>query len=73
LLELTNGHEEAGYFTPDELMGHIKPKVALSSKRDLGLMLGRLGLHSRILYRNGNEARYYELLPTRLRTIYESR
>jgi len=73
LLELTNGHEEAGYFTPDELMGYMKPKVALSSKRDLGLMLGRLGLHSRILYRNGNEARYYELLPTRLRTIYESR
>lgn len=73
LMELTNGHEEASYHTPDELVDFMKYKIAFSSKRDLGLMLGRLGIHSRVLYRNGSEARYYELLPSRLRTIYESR
>jgi len=73
LIELTNGQKEASYFTPDDLVNYMKPKVAFSSKRDLGLMLGRLGLHSRVFYRNGSEGRYYELLPATLKIIYESR
>jgi len=73
LLELTNGNEEVNYFTPDEMLNYMKNRVEFSSKRDLGLMLGRLGLHNRILRRNNSEGRYYEISPARLKAIYESR
>ena len=73
LLSLTNGHEEAIYLTPDELLNYMKSEIAFSSKRDLGITLGRLGLHSRVVCINGIEGRYYELHPVRIKAIYECR
>lgn len=61
------------YYSVEELMGYLNRQVTLNSKKELGLLLGRLGMHSRGLTKNGTYRRFYELEKDRLLAIIERR
>ena len=71
LLEATK-HEDTVRFTPDQLLEYLSG-FDFTSKRDLGLKLGRFGLHSRVLSLNGHYGRYYTLNRKKLEMLQEQR
>jgi hypothetical protein len=61
------------HYSVEELMGYLNRQVTLNSKKELGLLLGRLGMHSRGLSKSGVFRRYYELQRDRLLAVIERR
>jgi len=73
LIKLVDGHETGASYSPDELLQHLAREVEVTSKRDLGIMLGRLGIRSRVTSKDGSSYRCYNLYPPKLRALYDSR
>jgi hypothetical protein len=70
LVELTEDKEMV-YKTPDELIAYLGLAFNLTSKKDLAIRLGRLGLRSRVLYLNNHYARYYNINKSRIQGLLE--
>jgi hypothetical protein len=71
LLELLD-LENQQYYTPNELFEILQYSMDLSSKRDVGFKLGKLGLRSRMLVVNGKSARYYHFTKEKLQRLLKA-
>jgi hypothetical protein len=60
--------------TPDDLVRIItEGRIEFSSKRDLGLLMGRIGFHSRVICKDGIYSRFYELSKEKINILCEKR
>jgi len=66
LIELASDGKE--FYTADDVYYHLRG-FGISSTRDLGIKLGKLGLKSRVLRIDGKARRRYYLTPEKLRRM----
>jgi hypothetical protein len=55
--------------TPEELLQHFGTDFGMISKRELAIRMGRFGLHTRVLYYDGQHYRAYSLYRNRIEEL----
>lgn len=64
--------ELQSYYSPDALFARLSQYFDLSSKRDMGFKLGKLGIRSKTLTVDGKFGRYYHLSTDKLKYLLKS-